>query len=403
MGINFPASPTTGDKHPAVAVPGEPQFMWDGTAWNGADATSYLYRNGDTMTGLLTLSGNPTNNLHAVPKQYAAPIDVISYSGMQYNGSMEVNQELGGAARTTLGHIVDSYELSFTGTMVISAQQVADAPPGLIYSCKMTATTGQASLGASDYWTIIHRFEGIRIARLAWGTANAQPLSLGVWVKASRTGVFTGSIRTATTIRSYPISFNISAANTWEWKTFLIPADTTALVTDMVPSLHVLMTPAVGATRAGTPNAWSSNNPTYLGATGGPAGIATNETFQMTGLLAIPGVNLPAVDRAAQIMRPYDQEFQLCRRYYQYDTFGAGAMWLHPIDLTSIYRRRGHLFVPRMRIAPTSVTVTGVANGTFAAGMPQTSVINAYSCDLQGDLTGAGYSYITSIAANARM
>jgi hypothetical protein len=401
--INFPATPTIGDRHPAVAVPGEPQFMWDGTSWNGADATSYLYRGGDTMTGALTLSGNPTNALHAVPRQWAAPIDVLSYSGMQYNGSMEVNQELAGAARTTLGHIVDSYELSFTGTMAVSAQQVADAPPGLIYSAKMTATTGQAVLGTNDYWTIIHRFEGIRIARLAWGTTNPQPFGIGVWVKSSRTGVFGGCVRTATTIRSYPFSYTISAANTWEWKTFLIPADTTALVTDMVPSLHVLMTPAVGATRAGTPGAWSSNNPTYLGATGGVTAIATNETFQMTGLLAIPGGYLPPVDRAALIMRPYDQEFQLCRRYYQYDTFTAGGMWLHPIDLTSIYRRRGHLFVPRMRTTPTSVTLTGATSGTFAASMPQAAVINAYGCDLQGDLAGAGYSYLTSITANARM
>jgi hypothetical protein len=84
----------------------------------------------------------------------------------------------------------------------------------------------------------------------------------------------------------------------------------------MVPSLHVLFTPAVGATRAGPPGAWSSNNPTYLGATGGVTAIATNETFQITGIMLLPGIEAPPASRSALIMRPIDQELLICKRYF---------------------------------------------------------------------------------------
>ena len=187
---------------------------------------------------------------------------------MQYNGSIEVNQRAGWrGAHYWRSCIADSWELSNAGTMVLSAQQVADAPPGLIYSCKITATTGQAVLGTNATTGLSStglKVYLLRAASIRYGE-RTQPLTIGFWAKSSRTGVFTGCVRTATTIRSYPWTYTIGNANTWEWKVVTVLPDTvTALDTGMVPSLHVLFTPAVGATRAGPPGAWSSNNPTYL-------------------------------------------------------------------------------------------------------------------------------------------
>jgi hypothetical protein len=42
----------------------------DGNVAVNVDLSSRVAKAGDTMTGPLTLSGNPTNNLHAAPKQY---------------------------------------------------------------------------------------------------------------------------------------------------------------------------------------------------------------------------------------------------------------------------------------------------------------------------------------------
>ena len=42
----------------------------DLTGLGGADITGYLKKTGGVMSGLLTLSGNPTADLHAASKKY---------------------------------------------------------------------------------------------------------------------------------------------------------------------------------------------------------------------------------------------------------------------------------------------------------------------------------------------
>ena len=47
-------------------------------------------------------------------------------------------------------------------------------------------TTAQASLATSRLcWLIQAHIEGYRVARLAWGAANAQPITIGFWMQAS--------------------------------------------------------------------------------------------------------------------------------------------------------------------------------------------------------------------------
>lgn len=48
----------------------EQLMIWNGTAWESV-ADRYVLKTGDTMTGPLTLSGDPTDPMHAATKQYA--------------------------------------------------------------------------------------------------------------------------------------------------------------------------------------------------------------------------------------------------------------------------------------------------------------------------------------------
>jgi hypothetical protein len=72
MAFDFPSSPSVGQLYPAVAVIGQPQYRWNGTEWTAAtfDPAGYVRKSGDVMTGALSLAGDPTQALHAVPKQY---------------------------------------------------------------------------------------------------------------------------------------------------------------------------------------------------------------------------------------------------------------------------------------------------------------------------------------------
>lgn len=71
MALDFPSSPTPGQKYPDPAVAGLPQYTWDGTVWGtaGFDPVAYVAKAGDTMTGALTLPGDAVSSLQAVPKQ----------------------------------------------------------------------------------------------------------------------------------------------------------------------------------------------------------------------------------------------------------------------------------------------------------------------------------------------
>ena len=67
--FDFPNAPVVNQ---TVTAPNGGFFIWDGTKWsNGAGPTPTLYLpiSGGAMTGPLTLSGNATQPLHAVPLQ----------------------------------------------------------------------------------------------------------------------------------------------------------------------------------------------------------------------------------------------------------------------------------------------------------------------------------------------
>jgi len=59
MGLNFPASPAINDLYPVPAVPGVPQYKWDGTVWlanaggGGAAGGDFVPIAGGVMTGEL--------------------------------------------------------------------------------------------------------------------------------------------------------------------------------------------------------------------------------------------------------------------------------------------------------------------------------------------------------------
>lgn len=73
MGINFPASPSIGQKYPASPVGGLPTYTYDGEKWTTTTSTiagtSYVLKSGDSMSGHLSLLTGPVA-ANAVRKDY---------------------------------------------------------------------------------------------------------------------------------------------------------------------------------------------------------------------------------------------------------------------------------------------------------------------------------------------
>jgi hypothetical protein len=357
MGMNFPNAPAVGQLYPAVPSPGTMQYRWDGTVWAAANVLA---------------------------------ADIYSYGGIQSNGSMEVSQEFGAAAQSTSGqHVVDQwvYAKGASVTAVAPAQQVTDAPPGFLNSVKFAVTTAQAAIAAADYFGLMQGIEGYRMEGLAWGTSGAQPLTLGFWCKAHRTGLYSGAIRNSVATRSYPFTWTQNAADTWEWKTIAVPGDALgAWATGTGLGMILSFMLAIGATSAGPPGAWAAGN--FYGATGVVNGIAAvTDTFQITGVVILPTTNAPSAAASPKIMRPYDRELQLCMRYVEMGSFtwstisGAGLTRNFSVVVPFIVQKR---IAPTMT-APGGFTLNRTTNASLASQNTIRFVVGWNNTDNTGD------------------
>ena len=97
--LNFPTSPTNGQLYPNPAVPGQMQFIWNGTTWLGvASTTDFVRKSGDNMGGILALYGpDPQSDYEAAHKKYVdakvATVDLsgkVSKSGDTMSGSLTI-------------------------------------------------------------------------------------------------------------------------------------------------------------------------------------------------------------------------------------------------------------------------------------------------------------------------
>ena len=71
---------------------------------------------------------------------------------------------------------------------------------------------------------------------------------------------------------------------------------------------------AGGSSRVGTAGAWAGSD--YSGASGTTNGVAaTSDTFQITGLVVLPGIELPASDTRAVCHAPARSGADACQRY----------------------------------------------------------------------------------------
>jgi hypothetical protein len=194
------------------------------------------------------------------------------------NGAMVIDQRNAGASGTAINvYTVDRFSYNAAQASKGTWQQNAGAvtpPTGFSNYLGFTSSSSYSVL-AADYFTFAQPIEGYNIADLAWGTANAKTVTLSFWVRSSLTGTFGGSLQNNSASRSYPFTYTISAANTWEQKTITIAGDTTGtwLTTNGV-GIGLVFGLGVGSTYSGTAGSWSANG--YTSATGGTSVVGTN-------------------------------------------------------------------------------------------------------------------------------
>jgi hypothetical protein len=274
------------------------------------------------------------------------------------NGNMRIDQRNAGAAVTANdSYTVDRFLNQNDTDGTFSAQQDSSAPAGFVNSLKFTTTAADASLAATQRCAIQHRIEGYNVSDLGWGTADAKTVTLSFWVKSTLTGTFGGALQNSAANRSYPFSYTISVANTWELKSVTVAGDTsgTWLTTNGI-GLRVYFGLGMGSTYSGTANAWAAAD--YRSPTGAVSVIGTlNATWYVTGVQLEVGSVATPFER-----RDYGRELAMCQRYYyKQQAADANARFATGYNNQTTTAVAMVFFPASMRTAPTALEQSGTA------------------------------------------
>ncbi len=281
----------------------------------GSASAPAITTTGDTNTGVYFPAADQVAVTAGGTVAAAFNTNGLFFRNRIINGDMRIDQRNAGAAVTTnLAHPVDRFIAVNNTDGAFSAQQDASVPTGggFVNSVKLTVTTADASLAATQSYGFLQRIEGTNVADLMWGSASARTVTLSFWARSSLTGTFGGSIRNADVNRSYPFSYSISVADTWEYKTVTIPGDTTGTwFSTNGTAFQLFFALGAGTDRSGTAGAWNSNN--NVSTTGAVSVIGTlNATWYVTGVQLESGSVATPFER-----RPFGTELALCQRYYE--------------------------------------------------------------------------------------
>jgi len=232
------------------------------------------------------------------------------------NGDMRVDQRNAGTEvnpAVTSTYYLDRWEtISNAASKFKIGQNAGAVTPPTGYSKYIGLTSLSAyTVGAAEVFAVRQLIEGLNISDFAWGTASAATVTLSFWVRSSLTGTFGGSLKNSASDRSYPYTYTISVANTWEQKAVTIEGDTsgTWLTTNGI-GINLFFSIGSGATFSGTAGAWASAN--YTSATGATSVVGTSSaTFYITGVQLEVGTVATPFER--QI---YSNQLAQCQRYF---------------------------------------------------------------------------------------
>ena len=323
-----------------------------------SDTTGNLvFQTNGTTTALTLTTGQNANVVGSV-----SSVNTFGFKNRIINGDMTIDQRNAGASFTPTTSVnygsCDRWSFDVSQNSKMTAQQNGGAvtpPVGFINYEGLTSSSAY-SVVSGDYFMMRQAIEGLNVADLGWGTASAKTITLSFWVRSSLTGTFGGALRNSAGNRSYPFTYTISAANTWEFETITIAGDTTGtwLTTNGV-GINLDFSLGAGSTYSGTAGAWAAGN--FTSATGATSVVGTNgATFYVTGVQLEVGTQATGWD-----FRDYGRELMLCQRYFYMIVRGSAALSItNGTYYSSTIFTAALSFPATMRTAPSLY----VANGT---------------------------------------
>ena len=105
----------------------------------------------------------------------------MGFKNRLINGAMVIDQRA--TSLTAGGYSVDRWEYVASAASKATVAQSTTATTGFINSLLATSSSAY-SVAAGDYFAFGQKIEGLNLADLAWGTANAATVTLSFWVRS---------------------------------------------------------------------------------------------------------------------------------------------------------------------------------------------------------------------------
>ncbi len=293
------------------------------------------------------------------------------------NGNMSCYQR-GSVSKSanSWGYTLDRWELSNYIDDTITVTQDSDAPSGtgLGNSMKITGSSGDNSLDASDYLSMVTKLEGQDLQVLNKGTSSAVPMTFSFWIKTTTTGTYIVEFADEDNTRKISKSYTVSSSNTWEYKSITVDADTTGtLDDDNNKSLWIQMWFVAGDnfTTGGSLNSsWTSGTAVNTRVKGQVNGMSSaSHNIYITGVcLNVGSKSISGNDGKSFPHESFAETLAKCQRYYAQSwpygttlTGNGNAGVVTASCVGSVHRAFGNVFWPqRMRQAPTITWYNGV-------------------------------------------
>jgi hypothetical protein len=295
-----------------------------------------------------------TTNVFATSVSATYP---ISFRNRVINGDFLIDQRNAGAATTPTvdpTRTIDRWKVNIIGLGRCQVGQSLGAitPAGgftTYYGMKVTTSN---TVSTNDYFFLSHVIEGVNTIDWQWGSASAKPVTLSFWVYSSLTGTMGGFVRNSGTFnRSYPFTFSVASASTWEYKNITIPGDTTGTWTaGQSNGVEFGIELWNGTTFQSAPNAWAAGNFT------GPSGGTINYAGTLNSLMYLTGVQVEVGNVPTQFeRRHYNFEFAACQRYYETTIVRVGGY-----NTNGAFLRGSAYFNTKKRAVAPTLTVVSI-------------------------------------------
>jgi hypothetical protein len=305
------------------------------------------------------------------------------------NGGMRIDQRNNGASSTAInGYTIDRWQYTAPTVGVITwtrtIANVGLAALGFANNFSLNITTAHPTIAATDNFAIAQPIEADMVSDFAWGTPNAQPVTLSFLISTTLPGTYSGSIRNAPapSTRSYPFSFTYTGPG-WQKITVTIPGDTAGawVMNGNAAGLYVTFNLGVGTNYQGPANVWSNGN--LWGVAGSTNWLATvNNIWTITGVKLEVGTVATPFNRQSMAKSMAD-----CQRYYWQSNNmmiqGNANNVANPVY-------NWYLYPVAMRASPTVALGTPVYNNASALA---SQVQNDREIRFQLTIIAVGYGY----------